>query len=322
MINEISKEVEAKIPEYVEKYRGYGLKTGNVDKEKATSAAREFATYLEMDSTNLKVTFVDSPDAAYRYLKEGNPELSVSNFVNGCNWGNIYAYWTSLYSFIENELPVEKTGLIGMLDNIIQNLPPFWIDEENNEFIVSNFPQKVTFDNNERLHNEDGAAIEYTDGFNVYSLHGVRVPEWIVETPKDEIDPEKVLAITNVEIRLAAIRHVGLHNFLSQIEHKVLDKKSMEGDRLSIIQGIVEETLGQEEYNTFMINNSGIFDHYYELLLVRIEDRMCEFLKMVNPSTGEIHMEGVAPGTKTVNQALAFRLGLTEKEYHKPAFEA
>ncbi len=33
-----------------------------------------------------------------------------------------------------------------------------------------------------RLHKDGGMAVRYRDGFGVYALHGVRVPQWLAES--------------------------------------------------------------------------------------------------------------------------------------------
>lgn len=43
---------------------------------------------------------------------------------------------------------------------------------------------------------------------------------------------------------------------------------------------------------------------------------------MSNPSTGEIHIEGIKPGIKTVQEAMAFRLGLDNIDLSNLAFMA
>jgi hypothetical protein len=61
-------------------------------------------------------------------------------------------------------------------------------------------------------------------------------------------------------------------------------------------------------------------DYLYKLITLEVEGDACEYLQMVNPSTGEIHVEGVEPGIKTVKQALAWRLNIPH--YKDPVFIA
>ncbi|MFD0852938.1 DUF6745 domain-containing protein, partial [Actinomadura adrarensis] len=56
-----------------------------------------------------------------------------------------------------------------------------------------------------RLHGEDGPAIRYADGWDLYAWHGTRVPSWVVTEP----DVPRIERETNVEIRRCAIERMG-----------------------------------------------------------------------------------------------------------------
>ena len=55
-----------------------------------------------------------------------------------------------------------------------------------------------------RLHSLTGPACAYPDGFAIYAIHGVRVPAFVVERPR-EITVETIGAQTNAEIRRVMI---------------------------------------------------------------------------------------------------------------------
>jgi hypothetical protein len=55
-----------------------------------------------------------------------------------------------------------------------------------------------------RLHSLTGPACAYPDGFAIYAIHGVRLPEFVVERPR-EITVGKIDAETNAEIRRVMI---------------------------------------------------------------------------------------------------------------------
>ncbi len=125
------------------------------------------------------------------------------------------------------------------------------------------------------LHNENGMAISWRDGYGDYYLNGVSVDESLVMTPAEKIDPAILLKEKNAEVRREIVRKVGMERIVAKLGAKVLDK---DGD--------------------------------YELLLLDLQDgRKREFLKMLNPSIGVWHIEGVPAGTRTVKAALTFRNG-------------
>jgi len=142
--------------------------------------------------------------------------------------------------------------------------------------IVTERPRAIHLSNG-RLHADGRMAVEY-EGWGVWGLHGVLVPRWLAETPAEKIDPRRITEIENAEIRREFVRKVGVERLCQKLHATVLD---IQGD--------------------------------YSLLQLDIGDgRKREYLKMLNPSIGTWHVEGVPPGTRTVAAALAFRNGTTE----------
>ena len=143
--------------------------------------------------------------------------------------------------------------------------------------IISEKPTEIKMKNG-FLHNENGAAILYADGFSVYALNGVRIMREIVETPAEKLDPQIILKETNAEIRREIVRKIGVERVCKKLRAKVIDKKDT-----------------------------------YELLNLDLgQDRIRPYLKMINPSTETYHIEGVHPDCKTIEQALNWRNGTKE----------
>lgn len=148
--------------------------------------------------------------------------------------------------------------------------------------MVSDFPRTLTVDEQNRPHGETGPFCEWSDGTALYALHGVRIPAWVVETPKDRIDPKQVLALTNTDERYAAMRHVGVHRFLDALNAETIDT-----------------------------------DGAYRLLYITVEGaKLGPYLLMSCPSTGRQFLEGVGdaaqhdridPTIRTCKDALAWR---------------
>jgi hypothetical protein len=132
---------------------------------------------------------------------------------------------------------------------------------------------------NGRLHKDGGAAILYRDGFKEWALNGVRVSQEIAETPAANLDPHLVLKTPNAEVCREIVRKMGIERILKELNSKIIDTQ----------------------------------DDYELLLLDMRDNRMRPYLKMVNPSIGVYHVEGVPPNTKTVADALKWRNGSEEK---------
>jgi hypothetical protein len=155
-----------------------------------------------------------------------------------------------------------------------------WVLMFQNVCLFSEFPEFAKFDDEGNLHADNGPAVRYADGMELHSLWGVNVPEWVANTSPAEMDIEKILAIEDVDVRTVALRKYGIHRAKDKLKVEVLDSDE-EG---------------------------------YELWTYEIEGaRVGPALKMVNPTTGEIHVEGVGePGgvdesIKTIQQAHEFR---------------
>jgi len=71
------------------------------------------------------------------------------------------------------------------------------------------------------LHNTDGPALAYPDGWSIYAVHGTRLSEWIIEQP-EKITPEKIREEANVEIRRVMLDKFGWENYLTTSDAELL----------------------------------------------------------------------------------------------------
>jgi len=129
---------------------------------------------------------------------------------------------------------------------------------------------------NDVLHCDIGPAIEYGGDFKIWFLHGVQVPEWLVETRVGEIDPVDVLSLENAQQRAEGVRKVGVERVWYKCCVKVLDKK------------------GPYELGLLPVNKGG---------------KLWPWIRMQNPSIPELwHVEGILDEhCKTVEEALHSR---------------
>lgn len=141
----------------------------------------------------------------------------ISNFAGG----NLWPGWQSFYEFFNEELNIPGLDKIKPTCALSQDVG--WIFPYENLCVLVEKPIAINLDAAGRLHNNNGKSIEWSDGYGLYTLNGVSVPAWAVETPKEEIEPKKVLGLTNTEQRMALMRHVGLTKFLKELEAKQID---------------------------------------------------------------------------------------------------
>ena len=191
-----------------------------------------------------------------------------------------WTYWVGFYDFVLNELFPQKKETYKIFNaeciEFYKNthiIIPF-----DNICFISERPTVIKTKQTQNgiiMHNESGPSIKYKDDYAIYALNGVVMPEWVLNQPKEELKSQDIIKIDNAEQRMQAMKHKGMGHFFDQLKVSIIDKKDN-----------------------------------YELLLVDHAGEMCEYLKMINPSTGEIHLEGIMPNIKTVNDALAWRNGL------------
>jgi hypothetical protein len=292
-IEKLTPEQESKFQEYVDKWIKIGTCTRPSNKTKAEDALIRAYKVASLKPPE-KIIWTTSPLAGCiiaGILKKaigGEPKLdsvgaSVWASVRASVWDAVYgqqdAFWLSFYNFLQEvvKLKKETEKLVPLMD---LSLEANWVYLYKNIAIMSEKPITCKLNEQRVLHSEDSAAIEYKDGFAVYALNGIRMPDWVIKTPKNDLSVEKIFAIENIEQRAEAIKFIGMNKCLDKLDAKII-----------------------HAWND------------YELLTIKYEGRRIgPYLKMKNPSTGEIHIEGVGTPNegvdntiKTCQQALAWR---------------
>jgi len=188
-IESLTPEQEARIPAYLEKYLAIGLSIRPTDKVKAEKALKASYKYLKMEEPEIR--WVDSPiKGAIMAAQEAKGSMDVTrenirDQASKASFGQFEAYWVSTPSFIANELEVEKDELIDIVNGIIEEVNTYWTFE--GLIIATEKPVAIHFEN-DKLHNPDGLALEYKDGYGIFALNGVRYKDMFdVELSKREI---------------------------------------------------------------------------------------------------------------------------------------
>jgi len=204
-------------------------------------------------------------------IEEGERKIweFIWPYVDGHYFAPYFAFYEFMFSALKIENPVPEK--YSVLKRTVKLGPVYPLDDY---CVVSKVPVEYHW-KDKVLHNPDGMAVKYEDGFGVYCLNGVAVPEWLVLTPWDELDPARFAKIDNAEVRREFVRKVGIERISEACKAKCIDK---EGD--------------------------------YELLVIDLKGDTGEwpYLKMLNPSMeGIYHLECVAKECHTVEQALNWR---------------
>ena len=74
----------------------------------------------------------------------------------------------------------------------------------------------------DRLHDPEGPCLQWIDDDEMFFIHGMAVPSWIIKTP-ELITAKKVLAESNAEIRRVMRDKMGLPKFFQEAHPTILD---------------------------------------------------------------------------------------------------
>lgn len=143
--------------------------------------------------------------------------------------------------------------------------------------MVSDFPEVLHIDDQNRPHCEVGPSHRWRDGWELYFWHGTRIPdEWIKN--KASLTPEIALGWENIEQRRCACEIIGWDKILHQLDAEIIDRST-------------DPQIG-------------------ELLEVSLPGSGKERLLRVQCGTGRIFAIPVPPEIKTAVQANAWSYGL------------
>ena len=190
----------------------------------ATRAATHAAAYGEKE-TDLSKWYVMPGDMAK--LASG---IGVGAFGLQCasrayalyQGGNQWSGWTAYLSFFRHvaKLPLDYSNW-KHFESATIHCGPRYVHEKF--CIISDRPRVLKVDPQNRPHCEDGPFCAWSDGCELYSWHGTRVPaDWIVN--RKTLDPKIALTHENVELRRAAAEIVGWAKVLECVSARVVDE--------------------------------------------------------------------------------------------------
>lgn len=88
--------------------------------------------------------------------------------------------------------------------------------------LVSDFPEVLKVDDQNRPHCENGPSHRWRDGWSLYHWHGVRIPaEWVED--RKSLTPKVALTCENIEQRRAACEILGWEAILSELNAVTID---------------------------------------------------------------------------------------------------
>ena len=295
-ITKLTPEQEAELPAFRQRYLDIACGGGRIDRPALQAAIAD--AYAVIGKPAPALFIFDSPASCMLALKifkmpekaqlwaQLGDQLGDQNIFDGnCLWGSQGLFWVAWGRFAASIGVILQPKTATHLDimELISTQCEWWWPYEN-FVIASERPTTVRFDDQRRLHRENGPAIEYADGYAVWSWHGVRVPEnWIIGKG---ITPHEALTWENMEQRRAACEILGWDTILDQLKAKTIDKD-------------VDPEIG-------------------ELIRVRIPDIGDEQFLRVTCGTGRRFALPVPPDMKTALQANSWTYGFDLPTDYQP----
>lgn len=142
----------------------------------------------------------------------------ASNQITNACYGSHDANWLAFYDYFKEVVGIEE---INRLDGVFAMSGCGWWWPFEDIAILTERPTVIKQDSQGRMHCTEGPAIAYSDGFELYAVHGIMLePDSILKplTVK-RIDDEQ-----NAEVRRVLLELYGMSKYLLNSKSKILDK--------------------------------------------------------------------------------------------------
>ena len=158
-----------------------------------------------------------------------------------------------------------------------------WLFAYDDICIVCDRPLHLRFDNQNRLHAEGEPAIEFIDGYSLYSYHGVTLPEKYGKIYPQQWQSQWLLREENAELRRVLIQGIGYARICQELQAIELDN--------------------WQEYTLLKIDND-------------VDEEPIYLLKMTCPSTSFTHALRVPPEMQSAHEAICWvNWGIEPEEF-------
>jgi len=173
---------------------------------------------------------------------------SVWDSVRASVYGSHESSWLSFYDYFRDHFPnIAPFKKLDGLMNLSKSCG--WIYPGKNICIASERHSILNRDEEGRLHSLTEPAVGYPDGWNIYAVHGVRVPEYIIMNP-ESITIDKIKEENNAEIRRIMVDKIGFQRYIEESglksihkdEYGELYKSELEDDEPLVVVKVINST--------------------------------------------------------------------------------
>lgn len=224
----LNKEQEAKIKDYKAKWVKIGLSTSESTDEDYELCFQAVKNMLEgYDCELLKYSVCDSPLEIYSKKRDG---------FNWCLFhsihGSLESCWLYLYDFFANETDVELDSEL-FQPFITLAMHVSWCYINDGVVYFSRKPTAINIEENGLIHNENGPAIEYKDGFKIWAIDGCRVSEKIVMRP-EQLSLKEIHEELNSDIQAVMVDRFGWEKYIKESDVSLIDSRE------NLVEGTLE----------------------------------------------------------------------------------
>jgi hypothetical protein len=173
----------------------------------------------------------------------------------GTGWSAWMHVWfaTDEELFLERDLRSALAAADGVrrLPDLVRNTS--WFVFHQDVALVLERPLEFHVDEVGLLHNPDGAAVRFSDGWALWALEGVLVPSEVIEHA-ERFDARAALEMENVEVRRVVLEHLGWERMITasglmpiaEDEHGRLWSIPVEGAEALVLLEVLDSTVGHD----------------------------------------------------------------------------
>lgn len=181
--------------------------SNRLDRERATSYIDWLHELCGLSKT--EVVFCDSP---MECQKKAQALMNTSEYISFSSKGNIWDYgWVSFYDFFTQIGVINDENFNKYREMLLCNI--YDMIQLSTHTFVSDMPTVIKREAmRNRLHCEDGPAVQFSDGYSQYYWMGINVPsEWIMD--RSSITKETIRNESNAEKRRCLMEILGASDY-------------------------------------------------------------------------------------------------------------
>ena len=178
--------------------------------------------------------------------------------------------------------------------------------------IVSDFPEVLKVDEQNRPHCDDGPSHRWRDGWEMYYIHGVKVTRQIVVEP-ESITIDQVRKEENAELRRVMIERMGWDRFCSEAKLKVIHTDTLEANfpALPVSETVHADMRAVTSYR----KGTEVAELLQSDEFTDFDGLPLKFVRVTDPSTGERYTLRGWPYNQRAYEAIGQTFGMSEDEY-------